>query len=322
VTVAGCPAPVEQVAHRTRRPEGRGPSPRLRRAGVSARLGLAALALVMGATARAQPTEPGPDVDVGLNPGTQRPLWELGIGVGGLRLPDYAGSDQNRWYVLPWPYLVYRGSWFKADRDGARAVLFDSSVVNVDVSAAASPPSNSSQDDARSGMPNLPGTLELGPSMNVRLARSTPQHWRLELRLPLRAAVTLQRSPQFVGTTFSPHLNLDIGGGQGRWNVGLLTGPQFADRRYNALYYSVAPADATAGRPAYRAGGGYSGWLSVASTSVRWGPTWIGAFVRDDRLQGTAFEDSPLVRRRTALTFGFGISWILATSAELVASSD
>jgi MipA family protein len=39
-------------------------------------------------------------------------------------------------------------------------------------------------------------------------------------------------------------------------------------------------------------------------------------------LSSAAFEDSPLVRRRSALTAGFGVSWILATSSELVASTD
>jgi hypothetical protein len=33
------------------------------------------------------------------------------------------------------------------------------------------------------------------------------------------------------------------------------------------------------------------------------------------------FKNS-LVRRSSALTFGFGVSWILATSSELVTASD
>ena len=117
----------------------------------------------------AGPVEAGPDVDAGLNPGVQRPLWELGIGVAGLRLPDYRGSDQSRGYVLPLPYIVYRGTWLKADRDGARALLFDSQRVKVDVSVAASTPTRSSDNSARAGMPNLPGTFELGPNLNITL---------------------------------------------------------------------------------------------------------------------------------------------------------
>jgi len=270
----------------------------------------------------AEPIEPGPDVDAGLNPGSQKPLWELGLGVAGLRLPDYRGSDQSRGYLLPLPYIVYRGTWLKADRDGARALLLDTQRVKVDVSVAASTPTRSSDNTAREGMPNLPAVGEIGPNLNYTIARSVANRWRLDLRLPLRAAVTLQRSPEFIGTTFSPHLNLDLAGVAGGWNLGLLTGPLFADRKYHEHFYGVDPAYATSTRPAYQAHGGYAGWQALAATSRRFGNTWVGAFVRYDSLRGASFEDSPLVRSRSAVTAGFGVSWILKTSSELVTSSD
>jgi outer membrane scaffolding protein for murein synthesis (MipA/OmpV family) len=285
-------------------------------------LAAAALSALCGTACAEGPIEPGPDVDAGLNPGVKKPLWELGVGVAGLRLPDYRGSDQSRSYLLPLPYIVYRGTWLKADRDGARALLLDTQRVKVDVSVAASTPTRSKDNAARAGMPNLPAVGEIGPNLNYTLAGSAANHWRLDLRLPLRAAVTLQRSPQFIGTTFSPHLNLDLGGVAGGWNVGMLTGPLFADRKYHEHFYGVDAAYATPQRPAYQAHGGYAGWQALAATSRRFGNTWVGAFVRYDSLHGAAFEDSPLVRRNSALTFGFGISWILATSSELVPASD
>ena len=82
------------------------------------------------------------------------------------------------------------------------------------------------------------------------------------------------------------------------------------------------PAYATAARPAYEAHGGYSGWRAVAATSRRFGNAWVGAFVRYDNLHGAAFDDSPLVRRNSELTFGIGVSWILKTSSEFVASNE
>ncbi|KQP11860.1 MipA/OmpV family protein [Pseudorhodoferax sp. Leaf267] len=280
------------------------------------------LAAMPAAALAAGPNEAGPDVDAGLNPGTSRPLWELGVGVAGLRLPDYRGADQSRNYLLPLPYIVYRGSWFKADRDGARAVLVDSERIKMDVSLAASAPARSKDNDARRGMRNLKGLAEIGPNLNLELARSVPGRWKVDLRLPVRAAFTLEKSPRFVGTTFSPHLNLDLAGVAGNWNVGMLTGPVFGDSRYHRHFYGVGAADATAVRPAYDARGGYGGWQALASTSRRFGNTWVGAFVRYDRLDGAAFDDSPLMRRKSALAFGLGVSWILATSSERVASND
>ena len=266
--------------------------------------------------ATAPATEPTPSA------AAPRALWELGLGVAALRLPDYRGADQSRTYALPLPYVVYRGTWLKADREGARALLLATERVKVDVSVAASTPTRSSDNTARDGMPNLPGTAEIGPNLNLTLAGTRNGPYRIDLRLPLRAAVSIQRSPQLVGTTFSPHLNLDLVNLVGGWNLGLQAGPQFADRRYHAHFYSVDAAYASAARPAYAAHGGFGGWNALAATSRRFGPMWVGAFVRYDNLRGAAFEPSPLVRSHSAVMLGIGVAWVLAQSAELVPGTD
>jgi len=253
---------------------------------------------------------------------TQRPLWELGVGFAGVRLPDYRGSDQSRGYALPLPFIVYRGEWLKADRDGARALLFDTERVKVDVSLAATTPTRSRDNIARDGMPDLAPTAEIGPNLNLTLAGSAAQHYRLDLRLPVRAAIAVQGSPEVVGTTFSPHLNLDLDSVAGGWHFGLLAGPMFGSRKLHEYVYGVDAGYATGARPAYRASGGYAGWQGLAATSRRFGNLWVGAFARYDSLQGATFETSPLVRRTSAVSFGFAMAWVLATSAELVASED
>jgi outer membrane scaffolding protein for murein synthesis (MipA/OmpV family) len=280
---------------------------------------LAWLAALHGAPALAdEPVVPQPAPEATV----MRPLWELGIGVGALRLPDYRGADQSSTLWFPVPYAVYRGKWLRADREGARAVLLDARSVEVDLSLAASPPTRSKDNVARSGMPDLKAALEFGPNVSLTLIRSDDRKAKLDLRLPVRAAFTLERSPRGTGVTFAPNLNLDlidIGGG---WNVGLLGGPLFADRRYNDRIYGVDSAYVTAQRPAYQARGGYAGWQALASVSRRFDGMWFGAFLRYDSLRGAVFADSPLVRRDSALTLGFGLSWVLSTSSELVSISD
>ena len=270
----------------------------------------------------ASASAPAPAVDTGPIPQPQRPLWELGLGASGLTLPDYRGSDQNHAYLLPFPYVVYRGAWLKSDRKGMRALLLDSQVVEVDLSFGASAPTRSDT-QAREGMPELPGSVEVGPNLNIVLAESSRERWTLDLRLPLRAAVSLERSPRYVGATFSPNINLDVrAGAASQWNIGLLTGPLFANRRYHAQYYQVDPAYATAERRAYDARGGYAGWQTLVSTSRRWGPMWLAGFVRHESLHGSVYKDSPLVRRNSALTVGFAVSWVFASSSQTVASDD
>jgi MipA family protein len=243
-----------------------------------------------------------------------QPLWELGAGVAALRLPHYRGSDQTDDWVLPVPYAVYRGRILRADRDGARAVLFDSERVDFDLSVAASAPTKSRDDLARQGMSDLAPTVEIGPKLNLALARG--DGWKLDLRAPVRAVVTLESRPRHIGWTVSPVLNLDV---RGRAvDFGMQAGPLWGDRRLHAYYYDVAPADATASRPAYRASGGRAGWQATLGASRRIGRLWMGAFVRADSVAGAAFESSPLVRRRQQWAFGMALSWVFAVSQRTV----
>jgi outer membrane scaffolding protein for murein synthesis (MipA/OmpV family) len=95
------------------------------------------------------------------------------------------------------------------------------------------------------------------------------------------------------------------------WAVTYRTGAYFATRKYHDHYYSVAPAYVTENRPAFNAGGGYSGWANQLALSRRAGDWWYGLFVRHDNLRGTAFVDSPLVESREALSGGLALSWVL-----------
>ena len=99
------------------------------------------------------------------------PLWEVGIGVAALHLPQYRGAAQAYTGALPLPFVVYRGDVLRADRDGARALLFDSERLDIDLSLFATPPTRSSEDDARTGMPDLAATLEIGPNLQFTFDR-------------------------------------------------------------------------------------------------------------------------------------------------------
>jgi MipA family protein len=248
------------------------------------------------------------------------PLWELGVGVGAFALPDYRGSDQSRGYVLPVPYLVYRGEFFKADRHGVRGELFDSERVDLNLSVAASLPVDSTRNDARAGMPDLRPSVEFGPSLEFTLWQAAQGREQLVLRIPVRAAVTLESSPRAIGWVATPHLNLDMPGrgALAGWNFGVLAGPVFGSRRQHEYFYGVAPQFATPSRPAYQAPGGYAGMQFLASASRRFDGMWIGAFVRADTLRGAAFEPSPLVKRDTYFAAGLGIAWVLGRSRERV----
>lgn len=248
---------------------------------------------------------------------SDQPLWELGVGLATVRLPHYRGSDQSHVWWLPTPYVAYRGDFFRADRDGARAILFASKRLDLDLSVSAGAPTRSRDNLARVGMPDLAPTLEFGPNLQVKLIDGAG--WSVDLRVPVRAAVALQSKPASLGWTATPHVNLDLRG-QG-WNVGLLTGPVLGSRRYNGYFYDVAPLYASATRPAFRSEGGYAGWQATLAASRRSGDLWFGVFVKADTVAGARFVDSPLVRQRSYVAYGAAVSWVFAKSSQRVADA-
>jgi outer membrane protein len=250
----------------------------------------------------------------------EKPLWELGAGIGVLSLPDYRGSDQSSLYAIPFPYLVYRGEFLKADRNGIRGTLFGSDRIELNLSLGASLPVNSDDNRARQGMPDLQPTVEFGPSLNLNLWRTPDRRTRLDLRLPVRTAVAVKGGMNEVGWVFSPRLNLDIAdvAGLPGWNMNVLAGPMVGSERNHDYFYSVAPQYATAGRPAFDAKGGYAGSQFMMTLSKRYPKYWLGAFVRQDTLKGAVFADSPLVKSEGYFAAGVGIAWILGESSTRV----
>jgi MipA family protein len=247
-----------------------------------------------------------------------KPLWEVGLGLGAIAFEDYRGSATSHAYPVPVPYVIYRGEFLQADRDGVRGKLFNQDWLEINVSGNLTTPVRN--DAERNGMPELRTTVELGPSFDFHLFKSADQKYKLDLRMPLRVAATVQSSPKWIGGTFTPRLNLDIVDpfGYSGWNLGLALGPLFADRRYDDYFYTVASQYATVSRPAYQASGGYAGTQSLVALSKRFPKFWVGAYMRYDSLQGAAFEDSPLVQRRSYWSGGIGFAWMISQSSRLV----
>jgi MipA family protein len=245
----------------------------------------------------------------------QFPLWEAGAGIGVTTLPHYRGSDQSKTWVLPVPYVAYRGDILKADDRRYRGLFFDSDKVELELSLSGSPPARGN--DARRGMPDLDPTLEIGPSLNIALFRSKNELERLELRLPARTVFSSDFSHvRQAGWVFQPNLSLDFKNvlGNRGWNLGLQGGLIYTDRRYNQYFYAVDPIFTTADRPAFNPSGGYGGLNLLAAVSKRFPGFWVGAFAKWDSVSGAVFADSALVRTRSNFSGGFAISWILHTS--------
>jgi outer membrane scaffolding protein for murein synthesis (MipA/OmpV family) len=250
-----------------------------------------------------------------------KPLWELGVGVVLLQTPDYRGSDENRFYLLPYPYLVYRGDILKVDEQRITGQIFKTDRILLDFSGFGSVPVKSSNNSARTGMEDLDPTFELGPALKIKLWESKEDKFKLSLSLPVRAFFSTDfSSVRHEGWVFSPRINFvkdDLIPDTGL-NLGISAGPMFADSGYHAYFYNVEPVYATAARPAYSAGGGYSGSTLTVGLGKSYKQFIFNAFVSTDFLQGASFEDSPLVKRETSIMSGISVSWIFFKSAKTV----
>jgi MipA family protein len=242
------------------------------------------------------------------------PVWEFGLGVGGVSIPNYRGSDERIGYALPLPYLVYRGDAVRIDREGVRGQVFQSNRVRFNISAAAGPPAKSEADGARAGMPELDPTIEIGPALEIRLGADTARN-KWSVVAPLRGVIATDlRHTQSLGWVFSPYLRYQPAGLGGDWDADFSLGPVYASERFHDYYYGVEPAFATAARPAYNASKGYSGTRLTIAISKRFPNYWIGMFARYDNLNDAVFDESPLTRSKHSLMIGGGIAWILARS--------
>ena len=253
-----------------------------------------------------------------------KPLWEFGLGPGAVSFSDYPGSSSYRAYVIPVPYLRYRGKVFRSDRDGVRGILLDAPYVSFNISLGATVPARSRDDSARAGMPNLSALIEIGPSLDLHLWHSNAHDMQLDLRLPARLAFTVTTLPRDVGWIAAPNLNLDVRnvGGSPGWDLGILAGPLFATQRYNQYFYAVPAAYAMAGRPVYDAPGGYAGSEFTLALSKRFPAFWVGGFMRYQDLRGAVFSDSPLIRSNFDLSAGVGIAWIIHQSDRSVEAGE
>jgi len=252
----------------------------------------------------------------------QKPLWELGIGIAAMQLPYYRGSETGRGYLLPYPYLTYRGEFLNVDDGEVRGLLYRSDSVVVDLSLAGGVPVPSDNDGPRQGMPDLNPSVEFGPSLDLRLW-DINQHrgQKLWLRLPIRAAYSVDgRDSAHQGWIFAPYLEFSREYQAAKLEYTVSVGPMFADNNYHDYFYGVDPAYASPTRPAYRGRSGYNGSRITLMAEKDFDHFSLNAFARLDSLNGATFTDSPLFQSRNYHIIGFAISWIFSQSDKRVSS--
>ena len=248
------------------------------------------------------------------------PLWELGVGGFTASTPAYPGSADRSSRALVVPYAIYRGDVFRADQSGIGMRLFASDRVKLDLGLAASLPANSDDVPARAGMPDLGTLLEFGPRIKVQLTKPTPNSG-LRLDIPLRAVIEARGGLRTQGATFEPKLVYEIDAPRGAWGIDATLGMVFGNRKINRYFYEVRPEYATAERAAYDADSGLMLVRAGLSGSRMINPdVRMFGFLRYESYANAANRDSPLMKRETGASAGFGFAWTLKRSARMATS--
>jgi outer membrane scaffolding protein for murein synthesis (MipA/OmpV family) len=237
------------------------------------------------------------------------PKLEWGPAVALITTPDYIGSSHSQSYLLPFPYIKYRGKILVID-DGVEARLFDKPGLLLSVSGNGNLPSPE-QNDERAGMDKLEASVELGPSLEYRLFDFEED--ALWLEIPLRLAVTASKNISAIGKVFTPRLAWRKPAiGKYDWKLRLAAGPIYADKDFLDHVYAVDASEVTATRSEYAAQAGYNGFRIDFTWSRRFGQFWFGGFMRHDNLAGSVIEDSPLVSQTRSFTAGLSLAWVIS----------
>ncbi|MBC8018532.1 MAG: MipA/OmpV family protein [Verrucomicrobia bacterium] len=192
----------------------------------------------------------------------------------------------------------------------AKGVFIDNEYTELNVSLAASFNANSSDNNARRGMPDLDYLGEIGPQLKIKFGEL--YGGKTEVQLPVRAVFSTDfgRVDQ-RGFLFNPKLsherkNIFNSG----INMGSSIGSSFATKKLHEYFYRVEPRFATATRPAYEADSGYLG-SDITLLGLSYGITdRVRAYAgwRVGYYGGAANEGSPLFRQKVGSSVYVGFT--------------
>jgi len=237
------------------------------------------------------------------------PKIELGVGFATQHLRDYRGSTEAQTQGLPFPFLIYRGERFQADKDAIKGRFLEGDNWELNLSAEGALNGGSGGNSARAGMPELNSAGEIGPSLNINLSgESVDEGW--VFRFPVRAVLAVDTSSiEHIGYNANPKFTFrkpDVWRG---WNGKVDLGALWATQAYHQYYYGVDDVHVTPERNFYAAESGFSGTYLKASMKKRVGKFWLGWNLRYDYLGATVFQDSPLMETDHYFSTTFAVSY-------------
>lgn len=248
--------------------------------------------------------------------GNTLPLYQLGVFVGTAILPDYPAAGQARQRTIPLPLVRYNGDLLRADDEGGTRFRFiNVEKFDLDLSFGGSFPTDTGNNDARSGMPNLDWTAEIGPRLIYYFYRN-PEVAQLRVGIPVRANFATDFVKWYgVGYVFAPTVQFDkYNFLAGNLDLFIQYTARFITEGVADFFYRVDPQFQSAERAAYK---GQPGFLSHEySLALKY------RFNQKNLIVGTQYSDfsqsantgSYLHRSNINWSYVLAFSWVLHES--------
>lgn len=249
------------------------------------------------------------------------PLLEVGAGFGYADLPQYEGSRERRSVALPFPTVIYRGDYVRADEDGGlRSRLKFSDRFEVNASFGLSLPVDSDQIEVRESMPDLDPLLEIGPGFIYHILGSTPERpYTLSINFAARYTFTTDLDlTQARGWVLNPiaYSRIKI---NDKFSAFLSVSQKWAEKDYQRYYYDVPEEYATSDRSPYTASGGIlsTRWASFLAYQPTDKMAWATGLIYFN-YANAANRDSPLHVMNDNFSIIFGFTYWFYQSEEMV----
>lgn len=230
-----------------------------------------------------------------------------GLGISVLSAPAYIGSNKQNLYVVPFPYIEYRGKYFNIDKDKIYNELYNTEKTKVEISLRGMLPVDS-RNTAREGMPDLDAIIEIGPKIIYNLF--SKDDMKIDLELPIRANFSIGDSLfdyQGYFSSFDLKYENSI---FDNYKISFISGLGYSNKKINNYYYEVESKYVNENRREYHSSSGYSDFHNSLSITKKDKSFWYGGFIKHYYIDGAVYKESPLVETDNALFLGIASSYL------------
>lgn len=245
------------------------------------------------------------------------PLYEFGALLGSAILPDYPAASQSRNRSIPLPLFHFSGDLLRADdQDGTRLRFISLESLDLNLSFGGSFPTETGNNQARSGMPNLDWTAEIGPRLVYYFYRK-PQIGKISLGLPIRSNFATNFVRFYgIGYVVAPGLKFEKYNLFDDVDLYFDLTSNFISQGVAQYFYGIDPAFETPERIAYTAKEGFLGHEISLAFKFRFGNKNLIVGTQYADYSQSANKQSFLHQSNVNWSFVAALSWVFFQSSE------